>query len=147
MTVQNFNLGKPPPTHHPSLPHMPAIAGAYPLVKTHYYLLMDAFALKVLEDAKSWNWPIVKHIQQSGNQGKALVPSLLSCLIKESQALGGTVLDQFWEAVGKCDDKLKDNSGSNSSASECQGPRGWRNVDPVYRVGGGGSTGGANFFL
>jgi hypothetical protein len=67
------------------------------------------------------NWPIVKRIQQSGNQGKALVPSLLSCLIKESQALGGTVLDQFWEAVGKCDDKLKDNSGSNSSASECQG--------------------------
>jgi hypothetical protein len=31
ITVQNFNLGKPPPTPPPSLPHMPAIAGAYPL--------------------------------------------------------------------------------------------------------------------
>ena len=79
---------------------------------------MDEFALEVLEDAKSWNWPIVKRIQQSGNKGKALVPNLLSCLIKESQALGGTVLEQFWEAVGKCDNKLKENSMSNSSASE-----------------------------
>jgi len=81
---------------------------------------MDAFALEVLEDAKSWNWPIVKCIQQSGKQGKALVPNLLSCLIKESQALGGTILDQFWETVGKCNDKLKDNSASNFSASERQ---------------------------
>jgi len=77
---------------------------------------MDAFALEVLEDAKSWNWPVVKRIQQ-GNQGKALVPSLLSCLIKESQVLGGTVLDQFWEAIGKCDKKLKDNSASHFSTS------------------------------
>jgi hypothetical protein len=30
---ENFNLGKPPPTPPPSLPHMPAIAGAYPLVR------------------------------------------------------------------------------------------------------------------
>ncbi|EDR03339.1 uncharacterized protein LACBIDRAFT_295301 [Laccaria bicolor S238N-H82] len=70
---------------------------------------MDAFALEVLEDAKSWNWPIVKRIEQSGNQGKPLLPNLLSCLIKESQALGGTVLEQFWETIGKCDNKLKDN--------------------------------------
>ena len=75
---------------------------------------MDAFALEILEDAKSWSWPIVKRIQQS------LLPNLLSCLIKESQALGGTVLDQFWETVGKCDDKLKDNSASHGSASERQ---------------------------
>ena len=67
---------------------------------------MDAFTLKVLEDVKSWHWPILKCIQQGGNQGKALVPSLLSCLIKESQVLSGTVLDQFWEAVGKCNNKL-----------------------------------------
>ena len=79
---------------------------------------MDLLALEVLEDAKSWNWPIVKRIQQSGNKDKALVPNLLSCLIKESQALGGTVLEQFWETVGKCDNKLKENSMSNSSASE-----------------------------
>lgn len=70
---------------------------------------MDAFAFEVLEDAKSWNWPIVKRIEQSGNQGKAIVPNLLSCLIKESQALGGTVLEEFWETVGKCNDKLQDN--------------------------------------
>ncbi|EDR03341.1 uncharacterized protein LACBIDRAFT_331683, partial [Laccaria bicolor S238N-H82] len=70
---------------------------------------MDAFALEVLEDAKSWNWPIVKRIEQSGNQGKTLVLNLLSCLIKESQAVGGTVLEQFWETIGKCDNKLKDN--------------------------------------
>jgi hypothetical protein len=49
---------------------------------TSCHQLMDAFALEVLEDAKSWNWPIVKRTQQSGNQGKALVPNLLSCLIK-----------------------------------------------------------------
>jgi len=66
---------------------------------------MDAFTLEVLEDVKSWNWPIIKHIQQSGKQGKALVPNLLSC------------------------------------------SRGWQNMDPVSRVGGGGSAGGLNFFL
>jgi hypothetical protein len=32
ITYEKFNLGKPPPTPPPSLPHMPAIAGAYPLL-------------------------------------------------------------------------------------------------------------------
>src|ERR1700722_6780721 len=79
--------------------------------------LMDTAALEVLEDAKSWDWPV-------GNQGgkfNALIPQLLSCLIKESQGFHGTVLNQFWESVGKCHDKLKDNGPSHPSASELQG--------------------------
>ncbi|KIJ90451.1 hypothetical protein K443DRAFT_15232 [Laccaria amethystina LaAM-08-1] len=30
---------------------------SFELRKVTHYLLMDAFALEVLEDAKSWNWP------------------------------------------------------------------------------------------
>lgn len=37
--------------------------------------LMDAFALEILKDAKSSNWPIIKRIQQIGNEGKALESS------------------------------------------------------------------------
>jgi len=85
---------------------------------------MDTVALEVLEDAESWDWPVVGRIQKKGAQGgkfQALVPQFLSCLIKESQAFHGTVLDQFWETVGKCHDTLKDNGASHSSASELQG--------------------------
>lgn len=74
---------------------------------------MDTFALEVLEDAKSWNWPVVKRIQKTGEQGgqyKALSPALLFHLIKESHALGGTVLDQFLGKVGECHPRLKENS-------------------------------------
>ena len=81
-------------------------------------------ALEVLEDAKSWDWPVVRCIQKEGNQGgkfKALIPQLLSCLIKESQGFHGTVLNQFWETVGKCHDTLKENGASNSSSFEPQG--------------------------
>ena len=81
-------------------------------------------ALEVLEDAKSWDWPVVKCIQKDGNQGgkfTALIPQLLSCLIKESQGFHGMVLNQFWETVGKCHDTLKDNGASHSSTFELQG--------------------------
>jgi hypothetical protein len=88
---------------------------------------MDAFALEVLEDAKSWNWPMVQRLQRSSNEGgkfNTLAPDFLYWLIRESQAetLGGTLLDQFWGTVGKCHNKLNDNSASHSSILECQGP-------------------------
>ena len=40
------------------------------------------------------------------------LPDVLSCLIKESQHFGGTILDQFWEQVRKCHLKLKENGVS-----------------------------------
>jgi hypothetical protein len=70
-------------------------------------------ALEILEDVKSWDWPITKHSQGSGNESgkyKAATPLLLSYLIKESQMLGGAMLDQFWIQVGSCHLKLKGNS-------------------------------------
>jgi hypothetical protein len=70
---------------------------------------MDMHALSVLEDATRWEWPITQRIQESGVRGgkyKAVTPQLLSCLIKESQKFGGTVLDQFWVELQKCHSKL-----------------------------------------
>jgi len=86
---------------------------------------MEAFALEVLDEAKSWNWRTVPRLQKSGKESsnfKALAPEFISWLIRESVKLGGTVLDQFWETVGKCDNRLKDNSASHFSTSERQGP-------------------------
>jgi len=85
---------------------------------------MEAFALEVLDDAKSWNWRSLRRLQQSGNQtGKfeAVSADFLYWLIKESQSLRGTVLCQFWETVGNCDNRLKDNRASHSFTSERQG--------------------------
>ena len=74
---------------------------------------MDIHALSVLADAESWEWPVTRRIMKTENQGgryKAITPKLLSCLIKESQYFGGTILDQyFWEQVRQCHPKLKEN--------------------------------------
>jgi hypothetical protein len=61
---------------------------------------MDIHAVTVLAAAESWNWPILQHIQQSGEQGvkfKALTPKLLSCFILESRAYRDSqIVDRFW---------------------------------------------------
>jgi hypothetical protein len=70
---------------------------------------MDVHAFELLDDAKSWDWPITKRIQKDGGRYNALIPKLLLYLIKESELLGGTVLDQFWDQVSKCHPKLEVN--------------------------------------
>jgi hypothetical protein len=76
---------------------------------------MEVHALSVLAHAESLDWPPTRRIMESGTQGghyKAITPKLLSWLIKESQSLGGTILDQFWEQVKECHPKLKENGVS-----------------------------------
>ncbi|KAH9970929.1 hypothetical protein BJV74DRAFT_783921 [Russula compacta] len=65
---------------------------------------MDRHASAILEAAESWDWPPTYPTQASGEQGgkfRAITPKLLSGFIAESQALGGTLLDQFWVVVGQ----------------------------------------------
>jgi len=87
---------------------------------SHYYQVSGCIRsrslgrCKVLELAHRKAYPTEwKSIQSSSSKFSVLFDNI----IKESQALGG-ILDQFWETVGKCNDKLKDNSASNFSASE-----------------------------
>jgi len=74
---------------------------------------MDGHALAILEAPEPWDWPLIYPIQDPGDKGskfKAITPKLLSGFITESQALGGTLLDQFWIVVGQCHPKLEENS-------------------------------------
>jgi hypothetical protein len=76
---------------------------------------MEQHALAVLEQSDLWNWPNTRQIQESGGKGckfKAITRKLLYFLIVESQRFGGKVLDQFWEQLGACDEKLHENSQS-----------------------------------
>ena len=78
---------------------------------------MDRHASAILEAAESWDWPLTYRTQASGEQGsrfKAITPKLLSGFITESQALGGTLLDQFWIVVGQCHPQLEENGASRS---------------------------------
>jgi len=73
---------------------------------------MERHALAILKAAESWNWPDTYRIQASGEKSsrfKAVMPKLLSGFIAESQALGGTLLDQFWVVVGKYHPQLEEN--------------------------------------
>jgi hypothetical protein len=74
---------------------------------------MDNHALSVLADAESWEWPVpvTGRILKTERQDGRYKAKLLSWLIKESQRLGGTILDQFWEQIGECHFKLKENGG------------------------------------
>ena len=75
----------------------------------------EMHALAILEAAESWNWPVSTRDQASGKfsgKFKAITPKLLSAAIIESQALGGTLLDQFWVVVGRCHPRLAQNSRS-----------------------------------
>ena len=74
-------------------------------------------ALAILEAADSWNWPHTSRIQASGQSSrlfKAITPKFLSTLIVESQALGGTLLDQFWVVIRMCHPRLAENGRSDS---------------------------------
>ena len=70
---------------------------------------LEEHSLAILD---SWNWPPTEHSLESGNESKfkAITTRFLSCLIVESQKLGGTVLKQFWYVLGKCDPKIEANS-------------------------------------
>ena len=66
---------------------------------------MQKHALGILEVAESWEWPDASRFQASGEisgKFKTLTPRFLSALIVESQALHGTLLDQFWDVVCQC---------------------------------------------
>ena len=76
---------------------------------------MVMHALAILETAESWNWPVTSRIQASGEilgKFQAITPKLLSAAIIESQALGGTLLDQFWVVVGQRHPRLAENGRS-----------------------------------
>ena len=74
---------------------------------------MDDLALAVLKIVEAWEWPITSSGETSSrSKVKAIMLKLLSSFITQSQLLGGTLLDHFWDRVEKCHPKLKDNSGS-----------------------------------
>ncbi|KAF8351177.1 hypothetical protein F5887DRAFT_196092 [Amanita rubescens] len=82
---------------------------------------MEMLALAIPTAAESWNWPVTSRIQASGESSgkfKAITPKLLSAVIIESQALGGTLLDQFWVVVGQCHPRLAENGRSRHPLSE-----------------------------
>jgi len=82
---------------------------------------MEIHALAILEGAESWNWPLTSRIQASGVRSgkfKAITPKLLSGFISESQALGGTLLGQFWDVVSQCHNRLAENGRSRLPFSE-----------------------------
>ncbi|KAG6379309.1 hypothetical protein JVT61DRAFT_11764 [Boletus reticuloceps] len=73
---------------------------------------MEQHALGILRNEDLLDWDDTRRIQASGKQSgtfRAITPKLLYYLIEESQKFGGDVLDQFWEQLGACDDKLKEN--------------------------------------
>jgi len=76
---------------------------------------MDKHALAVLQAAESWEWPLTYHISKDqGSKFRAVTPKLLSGFIAESRALGGTLVDKFWDVVGQCHPRLVENSASRS---------------------------------
>ena len=78
---------------------------------------MEQHALAVLEQSDLWNWPKSRQIQESGEKGgkfKVITHKLLYFLIVESQRFGGKALDQFWQQLGACDEKLHENSQSKA---------------------------------
>jgi hypothetical protein len=78
-------------------------------------IAMDQHALAILSIEEIWNWPNTKRIQGSGSQGgkfERITSKFLYYLILESQTFGGGVLNQFWNQLGACHEKLKENSES-----------------------------------
>ncbi|KAK2463007.1 hypothetical protein APHAL10511_004994 [Amanita phalloides] len=66
-------------------------------------------ALALLEEASAWDWHMTQCIQDSGKQGGKHKTHLLTYLIMESFQLGGTVLNQFWDQLGNCHQRLRGN--------------------------------------
>ncbi|KAF8330340.1 uncharacterized protein EI90DRAFT_2922256 [Cantharellus anzutake] len=102
---------------------------------------MDGHALAVMEAAESWNWPLTYRIRDQGSKFKTITPKLLSCFIAESQALGGTLVDQFWTVVGKCHPRLEENTHKiflplHSSTVLFEGvDRETINFSPIFQMG------------
>jgi hypothetical protein len=69
---------------------------------------MEKHALAILEAATYRTQGSGKH----SGKFKAITPKLLSAAIIESQALGGTILDQFWVVVSQCHPTLAENGRS-----------------------------------
>ena len=70
---------------------------------------MDKHALTLLRDAVFWGKTELRKFEA---HHPGLVTSLLLHLIVESQALGGSFLDEFWRIVGSCHPTLEKNSTS-----------------------------------
>lgn len=70
--------------------------------------IMKDHALEFLRTAESWpEWSLDENTADGKwnhkAKFKALIVPLLYHLIEQSVALGGTVLDEFWERVSNCD--------------------------------------------
>ncbi|KAF8577721.1 hypothetical protein K439DRAFT_1621885 [Ramaria rubella] len=68
-------------------------------------------AIALLSAAEKWGWQNTSRLQTSGEIGdsyQAITSELLSAAIIESNQLGGSLLDKFWENLAKCHSKLKE---------------------------------------
>ena len=72
-----------------------------------YLATMESNALALLRDEPLWEE--VGLTKCEANQ-PGLVRSILRHFITESQALGGSFLNDFWLNLGKCHPKLQENS-------------------------------------
>jgi hypothetical protein len=71
---------------------------------------MDKHALAVLSNEALWT---KLHLRQWEAKHPGLVTNLLLHLISESQALGGSFLNEFWLSLGECHPRLQENSLSD----------------------------------
>ncbi|KAF8579952.1 hypothetical protein K439DRAFT_1415866 [Ramaria rubella] len=71
----------------------------------------EQHAIALLSAAEKWGWQNTSRLQTSGEIGgsyQAITSELLSPAIIESNQLGGSLLDKFWENLAKCHSKLKE---------------------------------------
>jgi hypothetical protein len=75
---------------------------------------MDHHALAALEEAESWDWPLLYRTQQSGEQGgkyKAVIAKLLTCCIRESKARPDSLfVERVWSNLQSCHSGFRINS-------------------------------------
>ncbi|KAF8573916.1 hypothetical protein K439DRAFT_1665638 [Ramaria rubella] len=72
----------------------------------------EQHAIALLSTAKMCGWKITSRLQASGEIGgkyQAITSELLSAAIIESNKLGGSLLDKFWENLAECDPRLEEN--------------------------------------
>ena len=82
-------------------------------LNSNFQLTMETHALAILKAAELWDRSLTHTSGSRSGKLRAITPKLLSCFIHESQALGGTLVDQFWDVFGRCHPKLAENSVSN----------------------------------
>ena len=86
---------------------------------------MDTHALTLLRNEALWK---KMGLTKSEANHPGLVTSLLFHLISESQALGGSFLDEFWLNLGKCHPRLPERSTSLLFIHSCL-------LTPLHLVG------------